>query len=52
MFPLIPILLMVAALISLRILHLDGNRPLDFPWAIGISIVLRTDRCRLRHYCR
>ena len=39
MFLLIPVLFMVAALISLRILHLDGTDHWDFPWAIGISIV-------------
>jgi hypothetical protein len=39
MFLLIPILFLVATLISLRILHLDGTDRWDFPWAIGISIV-------------
>jgi hypothetical protein len=39
MFLLVPILLIVAALISLRILHLDGTNRWDFPWAIGIGIV-------------
>ena len=39
MFLLVPIIFIVAALISLRILHLDGADRWDFPWAIGISIV-------------
>ena len=39
MFLLVPIIFVVAALISLRILHLDGTDRWDFPWAIGISIV-------------
>jgi len=39
MFLLIPVIFMVATLISLRILHLDGTDRWDFPWAIGISIV-------------
>jgi hypothetical protein len=39
MFLLIPVVFIVAALISLRILHLDGTDRWDFPWAIGIGIV-------------
>lgn len=39
MFLLVPVLFIVAALISLRILHLDGTDRWDFPWAIGIGIV-------------
>jgi hypothetical protein len=39
MFLLIPVIFIVAALISLRILHLDGTDRWDFPWAIGIGIV-------------
>ncbi len=29
----------VAALISLRILHLDGTDHWDFPWAVGIGVI-------------
>jgi len=39
MFLLVPVLFMAAALISLRILHLDGNDRWDFPWALGIGLV-------------
>ena len=39
MFLLIPVIFIVAGLISLRILHLDGTDRWDFPWAIGIGIV-------------
>jgi hypothetical protein len=39
MFLLVPAIFIVAALISLRILHLDGTDRWDFPWAIGIGIV-------------
>jgi hypothetical protein len=39
MFLLIPVVFIVAALISLRILHLDGTDRWDFPWAIGIAFV-------------
>jgi hypothetical protein len=39
MFLLVPVLFTVAALISLRILHLDGTDRWDFPWAIGIGII-------------
>lgn len=39
MFLLIPVIFTVSALISLRILHLDGTDRWDFPWAIGIGIV-------------
>jgi hypothetical protein len=39
MFLLVPVIFMVAALISLRILHLDGTDRWDFPWAIGIAFV-------------
>jgi len=39
MFLLIPIIFITAALICVRILHLDGTDRWDFPWAIGIGIV-------------
>jgi len=39
MFVMVPAIFIVAALISLRILHLDGTDRWDFPWAIGIGIV-------------
>jgi hypothetical protein len=39
MFLLVPVVFIVAAVISLRILHLDGTDRWDFPWAIGIGIV-------------
>lgn len=39
MFALVPLLFIVAGLISLRILHLDGTDRWDFPWAIGIGLV-------------
>jgi hypothetical protein len=39
LFLLIPSVFLVASLISLRILHLDGTDRWDFPWAIGIGIV-------------
>lgn len=39
MVVLIPAAFLVAALISLRILHLDGTDRWDFPWAIGIGII-------------
>ena len=39
MFLLFPVVLIVAGLISLRILHLDGTDRWDFPWALGIGIV-------------
>ena len=39
MFLLVPVIFIVAALISLRILHLDGTDRWDFPWAIGIGFV-------------
>jgi hypothetical protein len=39
MFLLVPVTFVVAALISLRILHLDGTDRWDFPWAVGIGIV-------------
>jgi hypothetical protein len=39
MFLLVPALFIVAGLISLRILHLDGTDRWDFPWAFGIGIV-------------
>ena len=35
----IPSILLVAGLIGLRILHLDGEDRWDFPWAIGIGLV-------------
>jgi hypothetical protein len=39
MFLLVPAIFIVAGLISLRILHLDGVDRWDFPWAIGIGII-------------
>lgn len=39
LFLLIPVIFIVAGLISLRILHLDGTDRWDFPWAVGIGIV-------------
>ncbi len=39
MFLLVPVIFIVAAWISIRILHLDGTDRWDFPWAIGIGIV-------------
>ncbi len=39
LFLLLPVLLLAAGLISLRILHLDGTDRWDFPWAIGIGII-------------
>ncbi len=39
MIVMIPALFIFAALISLRILHLDGTDRWDFPWAIGIGII-------------
>ncbi|WKZ37714.1 MAG: hypothetical protein QY332_07185 [Anaerolineales bacterium] len=39
MFLLVPAVFIVAGLISLRILHLDGTDRWDFPWAIGIGII-------------
>lgn len=39
MFLLVPAVFSVAGLISLRILHLDGNDRWDFPWAIGIGLI-------------
>lgn len=39
MFVMVPAIFIVAALISLRILHLDGADRWDFPWAIGIGII-------------
>lgn len=35
----IPSIFLVAGLISLRILHLDGEDRWDFPWAIGIGLI-------------
>lgn len=35
----IPSIFLVAGLISLRILHLDGEDRWDFPWAFGIGLV-------------
>lgn len=35
----IPSIFIVAGLISLRILHLDGEDHWDFPWAFGIGLV-------------
>lgn len=39
MFVMVPAIFIVASLISLRILHLDGTDRWDFPWAIGIGII-------------
>jgi hypothetical protein len=39
LFLLVPAVFIVAGLISLRILHLDGTDRWDFPWAIGIGII-------------
>ncbi len=39
LFLLVPAIFIVAGLISLRILHLDGTDRWDFPWAIGIGLV-------------
>ena len=39
LFLLIPSIFIVAGLISLRILHLDGTDRWDFAWAVGIGIV-------------
>ncbi len=39
MFLLTPAIFLVAGLISLRILHLDGADRWDFPWAFGIGLV-------------
>lgn len=39
MFLLIPVIFIVAALISFRILHFDGTDRWDFPWGIGIAFV-------------
>ena len=39
MFLLVPAIFIVAVLLALRILHLDGADRWDFPWAIGIGIV-------------
>ena len=39
MFLFVPAIFLVAALICLRILHLDGTDRWDFPWAIGVGIV-------------
>jgi hypothetical protein len=39
LFLLIPAVFLVASVISLRILHLDGTDRWDFPWAMGIGIV-------------
>jgi hypothetical protein len=39
MFLLVPVLFVTAALISLRILHLDGTDRWDFPWAAGIGLI-------------
>jgi hypothetical protein len=38
MFLLVPIIFIASALISLRILHLDGTDRWDFPWAVGIGL--------------
>lgn len=39
MFLLAPVIFIVAALISLCVLHLDGTDRWDFPWSIGIAFV-------------
>lgn len=39
MILIIPLIFLVAGLIGLRILHLDGEDRWDFPWAIGIGLI-------------
>jgi hypothetical protein len=39
MVVLVPLLFLGAALISLRILYLDGTNRWDFPWALGVGII-------------
>ncbi|GAB1471634.1 hypothetical protein MASR2M66_25120 [Chloroflexota bacterium] len=39
MILIVPYIFIVAGLISLRILHLDGEDHWDFPWAIGIGLI-------------
>lgn len=39
MFLMVPSIFIVALLISLRLLHLDGRDRWDFPWAAGIGLV-------------
>lgn len=39
MFLMVPSIFVVALLISLRLLHLDGRDRWDFPWAVGIGLV-------------
>lgn len=39
MILLVPAVFIVAGLISLRILYLDGSDRWDFPWAIGIGLI-------------
>jgi hypothetical protein len=39
LFLLIPVLFASAALVALRILHLDGADRWDFPWAAGIGLI-------------
>jgi hypothetical protein len=50
MFLIIPIIFFTAALISLRILHLDGIDRWDFPWAIGIGVVCAQFGAGLRYW--
>jgi hypothetical protein len=38
MFVLVPVVFIVAGLIGLRILHLDGMDRWDIPWAVGIGL--------------
>jgi len=39
MIVMVPAIFIFAALISLRILHLDGTDRWDFPWAMGLGII-------------
>jgi hypothetical protein len=50
LFLLLPLLLLAAGLISLRILHLDGTDRWDFPWAIGIGIICAQIGAGLRYW--
>jgi len=49
LFLVIPVVFISAALISLRILHLDGSDRWDFPWAAGIGLVC-AQICAGLHY--
>jgi len=50
MILLIPPIFISAALISLRILHLDGADRWDFPWALGIGLVCAQLGAGLRYW--